>query len=113
MPVGRSEDRDIPVLEGESELGAAVASAKSKGLDETCQQSIEADRFELNAYRQRAAEIADDNDITIHTVAMGDPSAAGEQALDEKTMVVIPACCWGVIAGPYPQSALKVNVRPK
>ena len=22
------------------------------------------------------------------------------QALGEKTMVVIPACCWGVIAGP-------------
>jgi Ca-activated chloride channel family protein len=34
----------------------------------------------------RAAEIAGDNDITIHTVAMGDPSAAGEQALDEKTL---------------------------
>jgi pyruvate ferredoxin oxidoreductase beta subunit/2-oxoisovalerate ferredoxin oxidoreductase beta subunit len=32
------------------------------------------------------------------------------QALGEKTMVVIPACCWGVIAGPYPQSALKVPV---
>ena len=29
---------------------------------------------------------------------------------DEKTMVVIPACCWGVIAGPYPQSALNVPV---
>ena len=25
-------------------------------------------------------------------------------------MVVIPACCWGVIAGPYPQSALNVPV---
>jgi pyruvate ferredoxin oxidoreductase beta subunit/2-oxoisovalerate ferredoxin oxidoreductase beta subunit len=32
------------------------------------------------------------------------------QALGEKTMVVIPACCWGVIAGPYPQNALKVPV---
>jgi pyruvate ferredoxin oxidoreductase beta subunit/2-oxoisovalerate ferredoxin oxidoreductase beta subunit len=32
------------------------------------------------------------------------------QALGEKTMVVIPACCWGVIAGPYPQSALNVPV---
>jgi pyruvate ferredoxin oxidoreductase beta subunit/2-oxoisovalerate ferredoxin oxidoreductase beta subunit len=32
------------------------------------------------------------------------------QALGEKTMVVIPACCWGVIAGPYPQSALKVPI---
>jgi pyruvate/2-oxoacid:ferredoxin oxidoreductase beta subunit len=27
-----------------------------------------------------------------------------------QTMVVIPACCWGVIAGPYPQSSLKVPV---
>ncbi len=32
------------------------------------------------------------------------------KALGEKTMVVIPACCWGVIAGPYPQSSLKVPV---
>jgi pyruvate/2-oxoacid:ferredoxin oxidoreductase beta subunit len=32
------------------------------------------------------------------------------QALGEKTMVVIPASCWGVIAGPYPQSALKVPI---
>ncbi len=32
------------------------------------------------------------------------------QALGENTMVVIPACCWGVIAGPYPQSALNVPV---
>jgi pyruvate/2-oxoacid:ferredoxin oxidoreductase beta subunit len=32
------------------------------------------------------------------------------QALGPKTMVVIPACCWGVIAGPYPQSALNVPV---
>jgi Ca-activated chloride channel family protein len=34
----------------------------------------------------RAAEIARDNDVTIYTVAMGDPKAAGEQALDEKTL---------------------------
>ena len=32
------------------------------------------------------------------------------QALGEKTMVVIPACCWGVIAGPYPQSALQIPI---
>ena len=32
------------------------------------------------------------------------------QALGAKTMVVIPACCWGVIAGPYPQSALNIPV---
>jgi Ca-activated chloride channel family protein len=34
----------------------------------------------------RAAEIAADNGISIHTVAMGDPQAAGEQALDEATL---------------------------
>ncbi len=32
------------------------------------------------------------------------------KALGAKTMVVIPACCWGVIAGPYPQSSLKVPI---
>jgi pyruvate ferredoxin oxidoreductase beta subunit/2-oxoisovalerate ferredoxin oxidoreductase beta subunit len=32
------------------------------------------------------------------------------QALGKNTMVVIPACCWGVIAGPFPQSALKVPI---
>ena len=34
----------------------------------------------------RAAEIARDNGVTVHTVAMGDPAAAGEQALDEETL---------------------------
>jgi Ca-activated chloride channel family protein len=34
----------------------------------------------------RAAEIAQDNDVTIYTIAMGDPQAAGEQALDEETL---------------------------
>jgi pyruvate ferredoxin oxidoreductase beta subunit/2-oxoisovalerate ferredoxin oxidoreductase beta subunit len=29
-------------------------------------------------------------------------------ALGPKTMVVIPACCWGIIAGAYPQSSLGV-----
>ncbi len=32
------------------------------------------------------------------------------KALGEKTMMVIPACCWSIIAGPYPQSTLKVPV---
>jgi pyruvate/2-oxoacid:ferredoxin oxidoreductase beta subunit len=32
------------------------------------------------------------------------------KALGEKTMMVLPACCWSVIAGPYPQSALKIPV---
>ena len=32
------------------------------------------------------------------------------RVMGPNTMVVIPACCWGVIAGPYPQSSLKVPV---
>ncbi|MGQ9748612.1 3-methyl-2-oxobutanoate dehydrogenase subunit beta [Desulfosoma sp.] len=32
------------------------------------------------------------------------------KALGEKTIMVIPACCWSIIAGPYPQSTLKVPV---
>ena len=28
--------------------------------------------------------------------------------LGENTIVVLPACCWSIIAGPYPQSSLKV-----
>jgi len=37
----------------------------------------------------RAAEIARDTGVTIHTIAMGDPAAAGEQALDEATLKAI------------------------
>jgi Ca-activated chloride channel family protein len=37
----------------------------------------------------RAAEIARDNGVVIHTVAMGDPEAAGEQALDEVTLKAV------------------------
>ncbi len=32
------------------------------------------------------------------------------KALGEKTMLVIPACCWAVIAGPHPQTSLKVPI---
>lgn len=32
------------------------------------------------------------------------------KALGEKTVMVIPACCWSIIAGPYPQSALQIPV---
>ncbi|ROR03014.1 3-methyl-2-oxobutanoate dehydrogenase subunit beta [Desulfosoma caldarium] len=32
------------------------------------------------------------------------------KALGEKTVMVIPACCWSIIAGPYPQSTLRVPV---
>ncbi len=32
------------------------------------------------------------------------------KALGDKTMMVIPACCWSIIAGSYPQSSLKIPV---
>ncbi len=32
------------------------------------------------------------------------------KALGEKTVMIIPACCWSIIAGPYPQSALKTPI---
>jgi pyruvate ferredoxin oxidoreductase beta subunit/2-oxoisovalerate ferredoxin oxidoreductase beta subunit len=32
------------------------------------------------------------------------------QALGEKTMVVLPASCWGVISGPHPLSSLKIPI---
>ena len=35
---------------------------------------------------ERAAEIARDNGVVVHTIAIGDPTASGEQALDEKTL---------------------------
>ena len=30
------------------------------------------------------------------------------KAMGEKTIIVLPACCWSIIAGPYPQSTLQV-----
>ncbi|MCF6225614.1 MAG: VWA domain-containing protein [Xanthomonadales bacterium] len=35
---------------------------------------------------ERAAVIARDNGVVVHTIAMGDPTALGEAALDEKTL---------------------------
>jgi pyruvate ferredoxin oxidoreductase beta subunit/2-oxoisovalerate ferredoxin oxidoreductase beta subunit len=32
------------------------------------------------------------------------------KALGQKTIVVIPACCWGVLAGHHPHSSLKVPI---
>ena len=32
------------------------------------------------------------------------------KAIGAETMLVIPACCWSIIAGPFPYSALKVPV---
>jgi len=43
----------------------------------------------------RAAEIARDNGVTIYTIAMGDPEAAGEQALDEATLQEVAATTGG------------------
>lgn len=37
----------------------------------------------------KAAEIAHDRGITIHTVAMGDPTSVGEEKLDEETLTAI------------------------
>ncbi len=35
---------------------------------------------------ERAAEIARDNGVVVYTIAIGDPTSVGEQALDEKTL---------------------------
>ncbi|MEN8189204.1 MAG: VWA domain-containing protein [Thermodesulfobacteriota bacterium] len=43
----------------------------------------------------KAAEIAATNNITIHTVAVGDPAAAGEEKLDEKTLRSIASITGG------------------
>ena len=43
----------------------------------------------------RAAEIARDNGVAIYPIAMGDPQAAGEQALDEVTLEEIAATTGG------------------
>jgi pyruvate/2-oxoacid:ferredoxin oxidoreductase beta subunit len=32
------------------------------------------------------------------------------KTLGEKTIMIIPACCWSIIAGPYPQSTLRVPI---
>ena len=44
---------------------------------------------------ERAAEIARDNGVVIHTIAIGDPTAAGEQALDEKSLKSIATTTGG------------------
>jgi Ca-activated chloride channel homolog len=43
----------------------------------------------------RAAEIARDQKITIHAVAVGDPTAAGEEKLDEETLKAVAATTGG------------------
>ena len=44
---------------------------------------------------ERAAEIARDKGVVVHTIAIGDPSAVGEQALDEKTLANIATTTGG------------------
>jgi len=43
----------------------------------------------------RAAQIAADNGITVHTIAMGDPATIGEEALDVKTLEEISTMTGG------------------
>ena len=43
----------------------------------------------------KAAEIARDKQITIHTVAVGDPTAAGEEKLDEETLKAVATTTGG------------------
>jgi len=44
---------------------------------------------------ERAAEIARDEGVVVYTIAIGDPTAVGEQALDEKTLENIAATTGG------------------
>jgi Ca-activated chloride channel family protein len=44
---------------------------------------------------ERAAEIARDNGVLVHTIAIGDPTSVGEQALDEKSLENIAATTGG------------------
>ncbi len=46
----------------------------------------------------KAAEIAKDKGIVIHTVAVGDPTAAGEDALDVDTLKAVAATSGGIYA---------------
>ena len=43
----------------------------------------------------RAAVIARDNGVVVYTIAIGDPAAVGEQALDEKTLKNIASTTGG------------------
>jgi Ca-activated chloride channel family protein len=46
----------------------------------------------------KAAQIAHDNNIVIHTVAVGDPKAVGEDALDENTLKQVASTTGGLYA---------------
>lgn len=46
----------------------------------------------------KAAEIAKDKGIVIHTISVGDPKAAGEDALDEVSLKAVAAASGGIYA---------------
>lgn len=54
----------------------------------------------------RAAEIAHDRGVVVHTVAVGDPTAAGEQALDEATLQAVATTTGGRYARANDRDAL-------
>jgi Ca-activated chloride channel family protein len=55
----------------------------------------------------KAADIAKDRGITIHTVAVGDPAAAGEEKLDEETLRAIASATGGI----YSHAADRVQLQ--
>jgi Ca-activated chloride channel family protein len=55
----------------------------------------------------KAAEIAKDNGIIIHTVAVGDPKAAGEEALDVDTLKRVAETTGGLYSFAADRSQLK------
>ncbi len=70
---------------------------------------------ELKPYDPRNLHLPDDEVMySGHLACPGCGAALGMRqalkALGSDTFVVIPACCWAVIVGPYPFEALKVPV---
>ena len=59
----------------------------------------------------KAAEIAKDKGIVIHTVAVGDPKAAGEDALDEATLEQVAAATGGLYAHAGDRDATRGDLR--
>lgn len=56
---------------------------------------------------REAARVARDRQITIHTVAVGDPKAAGEEALDEQTLKDVAKTTGGTYAFAADRAALE------
>lgn len=59
----------------------------------------------------KAAEIARDQGITIHTVAVGDPKAAGEEALDVDTLKAVATTTGGLYSFAADQKQLSAIYR--